>query len=95
MDNQKRFLTMLQQCPLMAKYYIAKEHSINVNLLKKDFPVKSPGERIMLAFLKVVWDGPGDWFEGINHFPILEQLNRLDQTNENIIAQWTANPYWM
>ena len=95
MTKEQRFQAMLDQCPVMAKYYNAGEQTIDVRTLKVDFPVKSPGEQIMLAFLKVVWDQGGDWFEGINHFPILEHYARLDQYNERIIAEWTANPYWI
>ena len=78
---------MLEQCSVMASYYNATEQTIDVDRLKEEFAVKSPGEQTMLAFLKVVWDRCGNWFEEINNFPILQRFNKLDARNERIIAQ--------
>ena len=95
MEKEQRFQEMLESCPVMARYYNAADQTIDVASLREEFAEKSSGEKVMLAFLKVVWDRCGDWFEEINHFPILAQFARLDARNERIISQWTANPFWM
>ena len=60
MENQQRFKKMLEDCPVMAAYYDAETQTVDVRGLGLDFSYKSSGQQIMLAFLKVVWDGAGD-----------------------------------
>ena len=95
MEKEDRFMNLLNSCPIMEEYFYMEYGVVDVKRLKKDFKFKSPGEQIMLAFLKVIWDPDGSWFKAIDNFPILQQLRRLDQENEKLIANWVARPFYM
>lgn len=92
---KERFERLVAQSPIIAGYYQPGPDTVNLTKIQHRFFTTSQRERVLVAFLKVVFDRQGKWGYGIEEFPLLNHLDELWSEDLKLISEWVADPFYL
>ena len=92
-DSLKKFLTILNQYPVIKQYWHIENgrYAVSIEQINNDISLMSHGDQILVKFFISVFTGQPQL--GLE-FDMIEAAQVLSQHHLDVIISWLKDPFW-